>query len=48
MLGLMTSYDPETVRFCAEAGFDFVSCSPWLVPVCRLAAAHAALEGEDE
>jgi pyruvate,orthophosphate dikinase len=40
--------NPETVRFCAEAGFDFVSCSPWLVPVCRLAAAHAALEGEDE
>ncbi len=39
--------NPDTVLFCAEAGFDYVSCSPWRVPACRLAAAHAALIGED-
>ncbi len=39
--------DPESVVFCHQAGFDYVSCSPFRVPVARLAAAHAALsEGE--
>jgi pyruvate,orthophosphate dikinase len=35
--------DPASIRFCAEAGLDYVSCSPFRVPVARLAAAHAAL-----
>ncbi len=35
--------DPESVIFCHKAGLDYVSCSPFRVPVARLAAAHAAL-----
>ncbi|MDX2234202.1 MAG: pyruvate, phosphate dikinase, partial [Hyphomonadaceae bacterium] len=35
--------DPDSVRFCAEAGLDYVSCSPYRVPIARLAAAQAAL-----
>ena len=35
--------DPETIRFCEEIGLDYVSCSPYRVPVARLAAAQAAL-----
>ncbi|HLI55788.1 MAG TPA: putative PEP-binding protein, partial [Actinomycetota bacterium] len=35
--------DPASVEFCHEAGLDYVSCSPFRVPVARLAAAHAAL-----
>ncbi|MGQ0721802.1 MAG: putative PEP-binding protein, partial [Candidatus Eiseniibacteriota bacterium] len=38
--------DPATVGFCHEIGFDYVSCSPFRVPVARLAAAHAALSGK--
>jgi len=33
--------DPDSVRFCHEAGLDYVSCSPFRVPVARLAAAQA-------
>ncbi len=36
--------DPKTIQFCFEAGVDYVSCSPWRVPVARLAAAQAALQ----
>jgi pyruvate,orthophosphate dikinase len=36
--------DPASVRFCHEVGLDYVSCSPYRVPLARLAAAHAALE----
>ncbi len=36
--------DPESVVFCHEIGLDYVSCSPYRVPIARLAAAHAALE----
>jgi pyruvate,orthophosphate dikinase len=36
--------DPKSVRFCARLGFDYVSCSPFRVPVARLAAAQAAAE----
>jgi len=36
--------DPETVKFCHKAGLSYVSCSPFRVPVARLAAAQAALE----
>ena len=35
--------DPKSVRFCDEAGLDYVSCSPFRVPVARLAAAQAAI-----
>jgi pyruvate,orthophosphate dikinase len=37
--------DPSTIAFCAENGFDYVSCSPYRVPIARLAAARAALRG---
>ena len=35
--------DPETIRFCERIGIDYVSCSPYRVPVARLAAAQAVL-----
>jgi pyruvate,orthophosphate dikinase len=35
--------DPDSVKFCHEVGLDYVSCSPFRVPIARLAAAHAAL-----
>jgi pyruvate, orthophosphate dikinase len=37
--------DPESVKFCHRIGLNYVSCSPFRVPVARLAAAQAALEG---
>ncbi len=36
--------DPASVRFCHSLGLDYVSCSPFRLPVARLAAAQAALE----
>jgi pyruvate,orthophosphate dikinase len=36
--------DPSSIAFCNEIGLDYVSCSPYRVPVARLAAAQAALE----
>ncbi len=36
--------DPASIRFCHETGLDYVSCSPYRVPIARLAAAHAALK----
>jgi pyruvate,orthophosphate dikinase len=35
--------DPMTIDFCEGQGLDYVSCSPWRVPIARLAAAQAAL-----
>ena len=35
--------DPSSVEFCHEVGLDYVSCSPYRVPIARLAAAQAAL-----
>ena len=35
--------DPASVAFCHEVGVDYVSCSPYRVPIARLAAAQAAL-----
>jgi pyruvate,orthophosphate dikinase len=35
--------DPDSIRFCHAAGLDYVSCSPFRVPIARLAAAQAAL-----
>ena len=37
--------DPASVFFCHKAGLDYVSCSPFRVPIARLAAAQAALGG---
>ena len=36
--------DPQSIAFCHSAGLNYVSCSPFRVPVARLAAAHAALK----
>jgi pyruvate,orthophosphate dikinase len=36
--------EPRSVKFCHDIGLDYVSCSPYRVPIARLAAAHAALE----
>ena len=36
--------EPRSVKFCHSIGLDYVSCSPYRVPIARLAAAHAALE----
>ncbi|MEO1207777.1 MAG: pyruvate, phosphate dikinase, partial [Pseudomonadota bacterium] len=38
--------DPKSVTFCHESGLDYVSCSPFRVPVARLAAAQAALRAK--
>ncbi len=38
--------DPSSVQFCHETGLNYVSCSPFRVPVARLAAAQAALGSE--
>jgi pyruvate,orthophosphate dikinase len=37
--------DPASIQFCESVGLDYVSCSPYRVPVARLAAAQAALAG---
>lgn len=38
--------DPASIHFCEEAGLDYVSCSPFRVPIARLAAAQAAFSGK--
>ena len=35
--------DPKSIKFCSKTGLDYVSCSPFRVPVARLAAAQAEL-----
>ncbi len=43
--------DPKSINFCHKAGLNYVSCSPFRVPIARLAAAHAAVKekmGEKE
>ena len=40
--------DPRSIDFCHRIGLDYVSCSPFRVPVARLAAAHAALREKAE
>ncbi len=40
--------DPASVRFCKLAGFDYVSCSPFRVPIARLAAAQATILARGE
>ncbi len=38
--------DPASVEFCFQAGLNYVSCSPFRVPIARLAAAQAALKAK--
>jgi pyruvate,orthophosphate dikinase len=40
--------DPSSIQFCHSVGLDYVSCSPYRVPVARLAAAQAALESVEK
>ncbi|NTU76586.1 MAG: pyruvate, phosphate dikinase [Alphaproteobacteria bacterium] len=40
--------DPNSVKFCHRAGLDYVSCSPYRIPIARLAAAQAAVEEESD
>ena len=37
--------EPTSVKFCHKVGLDYVSCSPFRVPIARLSAAQAAVEG---
>ena len=45
-LGICSEHggDPDSVRFCHDSGLDYVSCSPFRVPIARLVAAQAALQ----
>ena len=38
--------EPSSVEFCHEIGLNYVSCSPYRVPVARLAAAQAAIKNK--
>jgi len=38
--------EPSSVQFCYRVGMNYVSCSPYRVPIARLAAAHAAIAGD--
>ncbi|MDE3165657.1 MAG: pyruvate, phosphate dikinase, partial [Acidobacteriota bacterium] len=38
--------EPSSVMFCYRVGMDYVSCSPYRVPIARLAAAQAAISGD--
>lgn len=40
--------DPSSVKFCNRLGLDYVSCSPYRIPIARLAAAQAAIEGQKD
>jgi pyruvate,orthophosphate dikinase len=39
--------DPKSIALCHELGLNYVSCSPFRVPIARLAAAHAALADKE-
>jgi pyruvate,orthophosphate dikinase len=36
--------DPKSIEFCSKAGLNYVSCSPYRVPIARLAAAQAEIK----
>ena len=38
--------EPKSVEFCHRVGLNYVSCSPYRVPIARLAAAHAAIKDQ--
>jgi pyruvate,orthophosphate dikinase len=40
--------DPKSIALCHRLGLDYVSCSPFRVPIARLAAAHAALQSDTD
>ena len=40
--------DPSSVEFCHKIGLDYVSCSPFRVPIARLAAAQAAIQSHGD
>jgi pyruvate,orthophosphate dikinase len=40
--------EPQSVAFCHKVGLDYVSCSPYRVPIARLAAAHVVLAEKDK
>ena len=40
--------DPASIEFCEQVGLDYVSCSPYRVPIARLAASQAAIRQEFE
>ena len=40
--------DPDSIKFCDEINLDYVSCSPYRVPIARLAAAQAVIEHKFE
>jgi pyruvate,orthophosphate dikinase len=40
--------DPASVAFCHRMGLDYVSCSPFRIPIARLAAAHASLRASED
>ncbi len=40
--------EPSSVEFCYRIGMDYVSCSPYRVPIARLAAAQAAIADKSE
>ena len=39
--------DPKTIDFCYRTGLNYVSCSPFRVPIARLAAAQAVVNNEE-
>ena len=39
--------DPSSIEFCHELGLNYVSCSPFRIPVARLASAHAAIKSKE-
>lgn len=39
--------DPSSVEFCYQSNLDYVSCSPYRIPIARLSAAHAHIQGEN-
>jgi pyruvate,orthophosphate dikinase len=39
--------NPDSIGFCRRAGFDYVSCSPFRVPVAKLAAAQLSISDRD-
>ncbi|MFQ5468386.1 MAG: putative PEP-binding protein, partial [Kiloniellaceae bacterium] len=40
--------DPDSIHLCQSIGLDYVSCSPYRVPIARLAAAQAALAARED
>jgi pyruvate,orthophosphate dikinase len=45
-LEIGTCGEPSSVEFCYRVGMNYVSCSPYRVPIARLAAAQAAISGD--